>query len=156
MYCPVILCETNLCPAVHPPDYQEVTILWNGCRIAAKPGSAHAGEAFRRTAATHRFRMGNRGSGQQILYRGEGKGSVTKATSGEDRELAVLESGDHFGEIAPPGNVPRTATLPSLIPFAYLTLSRSQLHTFLEKAPGLWSRLKKIMEGRIQARNQEP
>jgi ATP-binding cassette, subfamily B, bacterial len=96
------------------------------------------------------IREGDPGNKFYIVVRG--RLSVTKKTpSGEAKELAVLETGDHFGEIALLENVPRTASLRSLTPCVFLTLSRSQFLTFLEKAPEMRASLERTMTGRIQA-----
>ncbi|WP_301173263.1 ATP-binding cassette domain-containing protein [Brevibacillus nitrificans] len=87
-------------------------------------------------------------NGQAVIHEGDvgekfyliarGKVEITKAApdseTGEIR-LAVLQDGDHFGEIALLENVPRTATVTALTPCVFLTLQRKVLYYILSRYP---------------------
>lgn len=79
---------------------------------------------------------GDPGNKFYIIVRG--KVEVTVKQSG-DREIpkAVLQDGDYFGEIALLKDVPRTATVRTILPSVFLTLERAQFSVLLEQAPAL-------------------
>ncbi len=94
------------------------------------------------------LREGDPGDRFYIVVRG--RAAVLKRTSsGDCRQLAVLEEGDHFGEIALLCNVPRTATVRTVTPCIFLTLTRSQFLGVLEKAPDVKAALSQQMAERI-------
>lgn len=96
------------------------------------------------------IREGDTGDRFYIVVRG--RLAVLKRTpSGESRQLAVLETGDHFGEIALLSNVPRTTSVQTLTPCMFLTLSRSQFLGVLAKAPEVSARIRQAMTSRIRA-----
>jgi len=97
---------------------------------------------------THLFNTETFAAGQPVLHEGEtgekfyliarGKVAVSKASpeakDGQIR-LAILEDGDHFGEIALLENVPRTATVTTITPCVLLTLQRKMLMYILSNHP---------------------
>jgi CRP-like cAMP-binding protein len=56
----------------------------------------------------------------------------------------VLETGDHFGEIALLRDVPRTATVRTLTPCIFLTLQRAQFLELIARIPGLARALEQV------------
>lgn len=89
-------------------------------------------------------------AGQSIIREGEsgekfylivrGSVEVTKVDPNADTgrtRVAVLEDGDHFGEIALLENVPRTATITAMTPCVMLTLQRKVLHYILTQYPDI-------------------
>lgn len=87
-------------------------------------------------------------AGQSVIREGDpgdkfyliarGRVVVTKQTpEKENVRLAVLEDGDHFGEIALLDNVPRTATVTTLTPCVLLTLKRKTLVLILSHYPSV-------------------
>lgn len=89
-------------------------------------------------------------AGQSIIREGEsgekfylivrGSVEVTKVDPNADTgrtRVAVLEDGDHFGEIALLENVPRTATITAMTPCVMLTLQRKVLHYILSQYPDI-------------------
>jgi ATP-binding cassette subfamily B protein len=68
-----------------------------------------------------------------------------------DRTVAVLETGDHFGEIALLRDVPRTATVRTLSPCTFLTLQRSHFLELIERVPHLLPALERVAERRAAA-----
>lgn len=99
------------------------------------------------------IREGDPGDRFYLIVRG--RVAVTKLSgSGEQRRLAVLEMGDHFGEIALLRDMPRTATVRTLTPCIFLTLSRSQYLGLLAKAPQMHALMNQLMQERILAQSE--
>jgi len=74
-----------------------------------------------------------------------GKVSVFRTEpSGEEHPLAVLEDGDHFGEIALMERIPRTASVHTLTDCVFLTLQREHFLRLVEANPVLKARLEAI------------
>jgi ATP-binding cassette subfamily B protein len=71
--------------------------------------------------------------------------------AGSQRQLRVLEDGDHFGEIALIKDVPRTATVRTLTPSVLLTLRRGQFLGLLQRSPDLARRFEATVERRVEA-----
>jgi ATP-binding cassette subfamily B protein len=65
------------------------------------------------------------------------------------QRLADLEDGDHFGEVALLWDVPRTATVRTSTPCVFLTLGRSQFLRFVQRDPGLQTRLIELARERM-------
>jgi ATP-binding cassette subfamily B protein len=59
----------------------------------------------------------------------------------DGERLRVLQDGDHFGEIALLRNVPRTATVRTIVPTVLLSLQRGQFLELIADAPELRERL---------------
>ncbi|MCA9635532.1 MAG: ATP-binding cassette domain-containing protein [Myxococcales bacterium] len=80
-----------------------------------------------------------------------GKVAVTKADPvlGE-RQLTVLQDGDHFGEIALIKDMPRTATIRTLTPCTFLTLQRAQFLDLVEKHRHLRTEIDAVATDRIK------
>lgn len=107
---------------------------------------------------SHLFNTETFAAGQPIITEGEtgekfyliarGRVEVSKqsgeAESGPIR-LAVLEDGDHFGEIALLEDVPRTATVTALAPCVCLTLQRKVLLYILTKHPEIDAHVRQII-----------
>jgi ATP-binding cassette, subfamily B, bacterial len=68
---------------------------------------------------------------------------------GEWRRLAVLQVGDHFGELALLRHIPRTARVRSLTPCTVLSLAVEQFDYLLERAPALRVRMEQMHAARV-------
>lgn len=91
---------------------------------------------------------GDRGDKFYIIVRG--KIAVTRnGPAGEAQEIAVLQDGDHFGEIALLRNVPRNATIRTLTHCVFLTLQREQFLNLFAKAPHMREVLEQTLLKRI-------
>ncbi|HEX3356590.1 MAG TPA: ATP-binding cassette domain-containing protein [Tepidisphaeraceae bacterium] len=86
--------------------------------------------------------------GNQMYIIVRGKVEVIRNTEGGPTRAAVLEAGDHFGEIALLRAIPRTATVRTLLPSIFLTINRSEFDFLMEQAPDLRARLEQIAEQR--------
>jgi ATP-binding cassette subfamily B protein len=110
------------------------------------------------------FNTENFAPGQTIIQEGEqgekfyliarGRVEVVKHASQSDTEsdsvrLAVLEDGDHFGEIALIENVPRTATIQAIDYCTCLTLQRKVLHYVLTHYPDIDARIRLTLQERM-------
>jgi ATP-binding cassette subfamily B protein len=79
------------------------------------------------------------------------RGAVEVLVSERDgaRRLAILEDGDHFGEIALLRAVPRTASVRTLLPCTFLSLQRRQFEILLRHAPELRARMEAVHKDRL-------
>lgn len=107
-------------------------------------------ERFERGATI--IHEGDRGEKFYIMIRG--RVEVLKAVDNEQGEreqirVAVLEDGDHFGEIALLQNVPRTATIKALTPCVVITLQRKLLQHLLAKHPEINSYVTRVLQERL-------
>jgi ATP-binding cassette, subfamily B, bacterial len=85
------------------------------------------------------------------------RGKVEVLKTGADhtpRRIAVLQDGDHFGEVALLQSVPRTATVKTLTPCVFLTLRRGEFTYLLDRVPELRGKLENALEERA-ARGKE-
>jgi len=63
--------------------------------------------------------------------------------------VAVLQDGDHFGEIALLRKAPRVATVTTEVPTLLLSLAQAHFLDVLERAPDIRRALEEIVEGRL-------
>jgi len=78
--------------------------------------------------------------------------SVRKAdAAGEDKEVAVLQDGDYFGEIALIRNVPRTATCVAVTPCVCLSLQQEQFALLLSKSASVRETVERSLRERLGA-----
>jgi ATP-binding cassette, subfamily B, bacterial len=98
--------------------------------------------------------------GESIVLQGEegnkffiivrGKFEVLKQGQGEDRQrIAVLQDGDHFGEIALLRNIPRTATVQALAPSILLSIRREAFLQIIQEHPHILARLEQALQHRM-------
>jgi len=94
--------------------------------------------------------QGDSGDKFYILVRG--RVSVVRAEpSGEEKPLAVLEDGDHFGEVALMRRIPRTASVRTLTDCVLLSLQREHFLRLVEANPQLKQRLEEITTLRTES-----
>lgn len=80
-----------------------------------------------------------------------GKVEVLKTgTDGRQCRVAVLQDGDHFGEIALLKSLPRTATILTLTPCILLSLRREYFDRLLAKTPYLREKLEQTFQARTR------
>jgi ATP-binding cassette subfamily B protein len=93
------------------------------------------------------FEEGDEGETLQILVRGRVE-VLKRGADGPARQVAVLEDGDFFGEIALLENVPRTATIRTRTASLLLTLDREGFRNLLQAAPELRTVFERVAEAR--------
>jgi len=91
------------------------------------------------------FEEGEAGYKLYIVVRGQVE-VLTTGPTGEERQLALLRDGDYFGEMALLEDIPRTATVRTL-----LTLEREQFNNLLSNVPDLRLAFEQVMDARRQA-----
>ncbi|MFP3388064.1 ABC transporter transmembrane domain-containing protein [Brevibacillus sp. SIMBA_040] len=95
------------------------------------------------------IREGEKGEKFYVIVRG--RVEVTKATAETENgsiQLAVLEDGDHFGEIALLDHIPRTATITALTPCICVSLQRKVLQYILASNPKIDEYVRETLKGR--------
>lgn len=102
-------------------------------------------------AGTPVIREGEAGDTFYVIARG--RVEVTKTVPDSDAghvRLAVLEDGDHFGEIALLEQIPRTATVSAMTPCVFLTLQRESLDYILSRYPEIDAHVRRTLQARKQ------
>jgi len=95
------------------------------------------------------IREGEKGEKFYVIVRG--RVEVTKATTETESgsiQVAVLEDGDHFGEIALLDQIPRTATITALTPCICVSLQRKVLQYILASNPKIDEYVRETLKGR--------
>ncbi|MGO4500479.1 ABC transporter transmembrane domain-containing protein [Paenibacillus sp. 2RAB27] len=99
------------------------------------------------TSAQDVFRQGEVGNKLYIIARG--KVEVTKRNAkGENIRVAVLQDGDHFGEIALLKDAPRNANITALTECTLLSLTRKQLLPLLDRYEDMKAKLNQSLSER--------
>lgn len=94
------------------------------------------------------IREGEEGNKFYLIARG--KFEVSRfGSDGEPQRLAILQDGDHFGEIALLRNIPRTATVRSLGSATLLSMRREAFGQLTDKYPALLSTLERVLKQRM-------
>lgn len=94
------------------------------------------------------IRQGDKGDKFYIIVRGKVE-VVRMDAQGSTKRIAVLEDGEHFGEIALLRDVPRTAHVITLTHCVFLTLTREQLLPLLDRFPMIREQLERTLLERI-------
>jgi len=79
---------------------------------------------------------------------------LKKGPDGVNQAVAVLEDGDHFGEIALLKSVPRTASILAISHTSCLSLSHEHFMKLVESQPDLMGTLEDAMNARHQETSQ--
>ena len=115
-------------------------------RLKRLPMLASLSEEMLRELATSQFStehipafrdvvvQGDRGDRFYIIARGRVE-VLQKDPGGSNRQVCLLEDGDLFGELALLRDIPRTATIRTLMDSTFLTLQRQQFQRLLSEAP---------------------
>jgi ATP-binding cassette subfamily B protein len=94
--------------------------------------------------------------GDRFFIIARGRVAVSKGDEADAvKTVAVLETGDHFGEIALLRDVPRTATVRTLTPCMFLTLQRGHFLELIERIPNLLPALEQVAERRAAVETEE-
>lgn len=93
-------------------------------------------------------REGDEGNKFYIIVRG--KFEVIKHNhEGVEQRVAILQDGDHFGEIALLKGIPRTATVRALGPSVLLSMRREAFHRLTADYPQLLTMLERTLQERM-------
>jgi ATP-binding cassette subfamily B protein len=93
--------------------------------------------------------QGDNGDKFYLIARGKVEILIASETS-ERRKVAVLEDGDHFGEIALLQHIPRTATVVTATSCLLLSLSHDHFHPLMERFPTIRAELERTLQTRLQ------
>ncbi|TVY06976.1 ABC transporter transmembrane domain-containing protein [Paenibacillus cremeus] len=96
--------------------------------------------------------QGDTGDKFYLIARGKVEVCVDTA-EGKRHKVAVLEDGDHFGEIALMQHIPRTAHVITVTPCLLLSLSYDHFHPLLERFPTIREKLEGALKTRLQGRD---
>ncbi len=118
-------------------------------------------EAAQLAQAARMFTTEHYPAGRTVVYEGDagdrfyvivrGTVEVLKGpVGGIQRRIAVLQDGDHFGELSLLRDEPRSASVCTLSPCTFLSLHRQQFKSLLERAPALRERLERLHDARIE------
>ncbi len=92
------------------------------------------------------FQEGSREETLHILYRGRVR--ILKQQS--QQELALLESGEYFGDMALLNDAPRSATAIALTDCTLLTLDRSDFESLIAQRPELLLHMCRVLSARLR------
>jgi hypothetical protein len=96
----------------------------------------------------HVFREGELGTEMYIIQ--EGRVEILKELQGEPRQLAVLEKGDFFGEMAVLEDLPRTAGARALTAVKLLMINGSTFDQMLRSNPEIAVRMMRKLSRRLR------
>jgi ATP-binding cassette, subfamily B, bacterial len=104
----------------------------------------------------HRTVIHQGDSGDRFYVMARGKVEVVhQDATGATRRLAILQDGDHFGEIALLHQVVRTASVRTLTPCVFLSLHRAQFDRLVAQVPNLRATLETIQLQRATTMGSE-
>lgn len=94
------------------------------------------------------FKEGDLGTEMYIIQ--EGQIAIVKQIEGEERQLAVLEKGDFFGEMSVLESLPRTASAKALEPSRLLQINGSTFDSMLRANPEIAVRMMRKLSRRLR------
>jgi len=94
------------------------------------------------------FEQGDPGDRFYIVARG--RVQVLAVRPDGEKPIQTLDDGDHFGEIALMRDQPRTATIRTLVPCMFLTMSRDDFLALVERTPSMSRLLEARMASRLE------
>jgi CRP-like cAMP-binding protein len=115
-----------------------------------KPLAANITAAF--AADEFVFREGDLGTEMFIVH--EGHVEILKELKGEQRQLAVLEKGDFFGEMSLLEDLPRTASARALSACALLRINGATFDQMLRSNPEIAVRMMRKLSRRLRETDQ--
>ncbi|MGE5235545.1 MAG: cyclic nucleotide-binding domain-containing protein [Acidobacteriota bacterium] len=102
-------------------------------------------------AGEYVFREGDPGNEMFIIQ--EGQVEIVKELRGEERQLAVLEEGDFFGEMAVLEEMPRLASARALTDCVLLRIDASTFDQMVRHNPEIPVRMLRKLSGRLREAN---
>ena len=94
------------------------------------------------------FREGDLGTEMYIIQTGQVE--IVRRVGSEDRQVAVLERGDFFGEMALLEDLPRTASVLTLTPTRLLRINGSTFDQMLQDNPEIAVRMMRKLSRRLR------
>lgn len=137
---------------VSPEELQGLSLFHNvDGELIAKLAELFVSE--QRPAREVIFEEGSAGDKFFIVARG--KVSISRVDEhGSKLRLAVLSDGDHFGEMALLDQAPRSATVETVTPCIFLTLSSSEFESLVSKSPEMKANLEEEIAARQKAESE--
>jgi len=103
------------------------------------------------------FRQGDRGDKLYVVARGtvtvSARTGASEPESQAEKPIAVLQDGDHFGEIALLQDAPRMATVRTRTDCVFLTLASDEFRELLRRSPELRRKFEEISRRRLDESN---
>jgi small-conductance mechanosensitive channel/CRP-like cAMP-binding protein len=125
----------------HVLDEQQLLLLANRCKIRQFP------------QAMVLMRQGDPADSMFIIL--EGAAGVTiNSASGSPREVAVLATGDIFGEMSLMTGSPRSATVTALTRLRTLEVTKEPVEELLQNSPELLQRFSQVLAERLELLNE--
>ena len=100
------------------------------------------------------FLMGSAGNSMMAVLSGTVRISIP-SPEGREIVLAILHSGEVFGEIALLDGKERTADAKAVTPCSLAILTRNDVLTFLERTPTSWPKLVEVLCERLRRTDQQ-
>ncbi|HEX5758913.1 MAG TPA: cyclic nucleotide-binding domain-containing protein [Thermoanaerobaculia bacterium] len=109
--------------------------------------------AVEHSAGSYVFREGELGREMFIIQ--EGQVEITKRAAGEERQLAVLEKGDFFGEMALLEDLPRAGSARALVHVKLVQINGSTFDQMLRDNPEIAVRMMRKLSRRLRETDQQ-
>ena len=93
--------------------------------------------------------------GTEMYIINEGRVEILKRVQGEERQLAVLEKGDFFGEMALLEDLPRSAAARTLTEVKLVTINGSTFDQMLRANPEIAVRMMRKLSRRLRETDQQ-
>ncbi len=90
--------------------------------------------------------QGTKSDGYYFIHSGTASVEIKNTTTDRNQRVAILKSGDQFGELSIIRNTNRAATIRSLTPLIFYKMSVANFHRLIENYPGLLERFERRFE----------
>lgn len=106
-------------------------------------------EAVRKYAAgEYVFRQGDLGTEMYVVH--EGRVEISRTVGNENRQIAVMEKGDFFGEMSLLEELPRNATARALENSSLIEINGALFDRMLRRNPEIAVRIMRKLSGRVR------
>ena len=138
-------------PTVKPDDLRGLSLLKDMDDSVLESMTAHFASEELGIGETV-VKEGEQGDNFYIIAQGKVEVWIN-GPHGERLRLAILSDGDHFGEIGLIKNAPRNATVETLTPCHFLTLSKADFDKVLKSSPKLRDNFEEYVNRLIEKRS---